>query len=64
MDCETKDAVLPMVVMGTSEDGGDKKATLLATDERSTLVDAELAIVGDAIGRAVEADIDWIDDAA
>ncbi len=66
VDGETKDAVLP-VVMDTSEVDSDEETTLVATDESSTLVDAELAAVGDAIGRAVgdtEADVDWVDNAA
>ncbi len=63
VDGETKDAVLP-IVMDTSEVDSDEEATLVAADESSTLVDAELAIVGDSIERVVEEDIDWIDDAA
>ncbi len=61
VDGETKDAVLP-VVMDTSEAGGDEEATLVATDESSTLVDAVLA-TGMAVGD-MEADVDWIDNAA
>ncbi len=63
VDGETKDAVLGIVIE-TSEVAGDEETTWVATDESSTLVDAELATVGDAIGRAVEADIDWIVNAA